>query len=257
MNDRKDTEFFPTPEPLAEYLVNRLAWQLPAELQGESGETLQALEPSAGMGPFVRALAQRPSIHVTGIDPNFDAPKDLPENAEWERMSLEDLHEALEGEAPFDIACGNPPFSLAHAHLLLLFKMVRKGGCIGFLLRSGFLSSAKRASFFAAYPPKHVYIFSNRPSFAWSWICKEQYKKKNIDLGPSALEEYDHVGGCGHKWFTEPGTSAKKCPECGNTKLQSAKTDQYDYMFAVWAVGMDPDRQTTLSWLNEFNGEET
>lgn len=237
MVNLKEIEFFPTPEPLAGYLVDRLVWQMPAELQGESGETLQVLEPSAGKGPFVRALAKRKgSVHVTGIDPNFDAPDDLPENAEWERMSLEDLHEALEGEAPFDIVCGNPPFSLAHEHLLLLFKMVRKGGYIGFLLRSGFLSSAKRAPFFAAYPPKHVYIFSNRPSFAWSWTCKEI--------------------GCKHKWFTEPGDSTADCPQCFGIDLTCTKTDQYDYMFAVWEVGMDPAKQTTMSWLNEYKEEQ-
>jgi hypothetical protein len=232
----KEDEFYPTPEPLAEYLFERLLWRVPSEMfvqQDENGEnvTVQMLEPSAGKGAFAKAMAKLQHA-VTAIDPNFDDPGI--EGVDWDRISLEELHALLEGERPFDIACGNPPFSLAEAHLRLLLKMVKLHGYIGFLLRVGFLASAKRAPFFQIYPPKHIYVLPKRPSFVWSWTCKKQNEV-----------------GCAHKWMDEPGVEFAACPKCGSEgNLQCVKTDQYDYMFAIWEVGMAPGTDTRLTWLN-------
>ena len=138
------------------------------------------------------------------------------------------------GIAPIDIVCGNPPFSLAEAHLRLLFKMLRPKGVVGFLLRLGFLSSKGRAKFFAAYPPKHVFVLSSRPSFVWSWSCKDK--------------------ACGHKWSDLPEVVYRKCPMC-TCSVTVCKTDQYDYCFVVWQPDMDPSKETTLSFINTY-GEE-
>lgn len=246
-NQTKGVEFFPTPQDLANLLVDRIFWKKCAnyDAQGnmrseDNDNTLQILEPSAGEGPFARAFVKYG--HVTAIDPNFDDPEI--EGVEWAKMSLEDLHEALEGERPFDVIGGNPPFSLAEAHLRLCFKMLRKLGVVAFLLRLGFLSSQGRAKFFAAYPPKHVFVLASRPSFMWSYTCK-------------VVEGNDmfSASGCGHKWFLPPGVACKTCPACKNESVQCVKTDQYDYCFIVWQPDMPAGTPTTLSFINT-TGEE-
>lgn len=250
----KEHEFYPTPDPLAEYLFERFLWQVPSGMfsqQDENGNDIpvQILEPSAGKGAFAKAMAKLGHL-VTAIDPHFEDPQIA--GVDWEKCSLEELHELLEGERPFDLACGNPPFSLAEEHLRLLFKMVRKDGYIGLLLRIGFLASAKRVSLFQAHPPKHIYVMPKRPSFVWSWKCKTT---RVLSLGGADVEGDGPVKGCGHKWMTEPGVQFKACPECSHTDLQLCKTDQYDYMFAIWKVGLDPSTDTTLTWLNN-EGED-
>ena len=251
----KENEFYPTPEDLAAYLFKRFLWQVPSQIFAQTDENgddviVQILEPSAGTGAFAKAMAHHGQ--VTAIDPNFDDPQI--EGVEWARMSLEELGEACDGERPFDLACGNPPFSLAEAHLRILFKIVRHHGYVGFLLRLGFLSSGKRAPFFRVYPPKHIYVLPKRPSFVWSWTCKPE---RGIALG--GLDDPDDapiVKGCGHKWMDEPGIEHRNCPQCGATgNLQCVKTDQYDYMFAIWKVGAEPLQKTEITWLNN-EGEE-
>lgn len=228
----KDHEFYPTPDALAECLWNRLLWLVPTAA-AEQG--LQCLEPSAGGGAFVWAMAGDEHPHgITAIEPYQDEPAGLPASVGWGKMSLEELHEDLEGDRPFDVACGNPPFSKAEDHLRLLFKVVRKGGYVGFLLRSGFLGSSGRAPFFAAFPPKHVYILSKRPSFVWSHTCQ----------------------GCKHTWTDEPNVEHHTCPSCENSDvpISTSKTDRYDYCFAVWEVGWAGE--TTLSWLTQLPSAE-
>lgn len=246
-------EFYPTPDDLAAYLLDRFLWQVPNDMflqKDESGDSLpvQMFEPSAGKGAFARVMAATGNM-VTAIDPNFDDPQI--EGVEWMQTDLESLHTLLEGDRPFDLACGNPPFSLAEAHLRLLLKMVRRGGYIGFLLRVGFLASAKRSEFFKIYPPKHVYILPKRPSFVWSWTCKKGEVVENWEQGRAVTEV-----GCGHKWVDAIELDHAHCPKCGHEGLQVCKTDQYDYMFAIWEVGQSPGHTTTLSWLHAQEGED-
>lgn len=225
MTEEKDPEFYPTPSDLAELLVDRLLWRRPNTF---GTRDLSILEPSAGTGAFIPALSELGT--VTAIDPNFDRPNNFfEEEVEWARMSLEELAADLGDERPFDIVCGNPPFSLAEEHLKLIFKMVTATGTVGFLLRSGFLSSGKRQKFFATYPPEHIYILSQRPSFVWSYSCKHKT--------------------CEKKWKELPGKVHTNCIDCGSPELSLSKTDMYDYMFAVWQGGITP-KETTLSWIN-------
>jgi hypothetical protein len=224
----KGHEFYPTPDDLAEYLWQRFLWIVPND-----HDLSTALEPSAGRGAFARAMSRSPRVaSVTAIEPFEDEPKGLPENVEWGTMTLEDLHTALDGDRPFDAAVGNPPFSLAEEHLRLLFRVVRQGGYVGFLLRAGFLASSGRAPFFVIHPPKHVFVLSRRPSFVWSHTCR----------------------GCKHNWSELPGIQSGPCPECGATDVSTSMTDRYDYIFGIWEVGWQG--KTELSWLANIPGIE-
>jgi hypothetical protein len=229
----KNHEYYPTPDELAAYLWQRLLWIVPT---AKADQGLHCLEPSAGGGAFAFAMAEDGRHEVTAIEPHLPPPApegaDLPENLTWASVSLEELHEALEGDRLFDLSCGNPPYSLAEAHLRLLLKMVKQDGHIGFLLRSGFLGSSGRAKLFAAYPPRHVYILSKRPSFVWSHTCKA----------------------CKHNWRDLPDIEHVTCPKCESENISVSKTDRYDYAFVVWQVGWKGE--TTVSWLTQVPGEE-
>jgi hypothetical protein len=233
----QDNEFYPTPEPLAAYLLERMLWQVPGSMFSQQDEggvdvALQMIEPSAGKGAFAKALASL-GHSVIAVEPHFEDPGI--EGVDWEQSTLEDFLEILGEGSFFDIACGNPPFSLAESHLRLLLPKMNRGGHIGFLLRLGFLSSAKRRDFFNSYTPKHIYVLPRRPSFVWSWSCKNS--------------------GCGHKWVDEPGKKFKCCELCSSDKISVTKTDKYDYMFIIWEVGRDPGASTTITWLNN-EGED-
>jgi hypothetical protein len=211
---------------LAEILVQRL------QLYYKTGSPLDnVLEPSAGAGAFCGPLSAI-AESVSAVDPNFEAPKDLPENVEWAQMSLEDLHDELGGQEIFDQICGNPPFSLAEAHVKLCYHLLKPGACLGFLLRLAFLESLKRVQFFAAYPPIHIFVLPRRPTFMWAWHCNE----------------------CGHKWFCLPKVKEPECPVCASEAIHKNTSDSAAYAFFIWKKGHTGS--TTISHLSSAPGEE-
>lgn len=113
------------------------------------------LEPGAGHGAFVKALRNcYPSSLITAVDI---------EPYEWSEASYS-LHGDFLTEqlGSFDLAIGNPPFSLAMPFITRCLSVSRT---TVLLLRQGFLSSAKRNTFFRMHVPSDVFILPNRPSF--------------------------------------------------------------------------------------------
>lgn len=113
------------------------------------------IEPGAGNGAFVRQLRARyPDSHITAIDL---VPHAWPEATE----SLhDDFLTARLGR--YDLAVGNPPFSLA---LPFVQRCRQVSRATVLLLRQGFLSSARRNSFWRLHGPSDVFILPDRPSF--------------------------------------------------------------------------------------------
>jgi hypothetical protein len=124
------------------------------------------LEPGAGQGAFVRPLRARyPDAHLTAVDVD---PYDWPEA----NIQLhQDLFEA-EFLFRFDLIVGNPPFSRA---LDFVQWSLSHAKATVFLLRQGFLSSAKRNQFFRLHRPSDVFILANRPSFKGETSDKSDY----------------------------------------------------------------------------------
>lgn len=120
------------------------------------------LEPGVGGGAFARAL-RLAGAHVTGIDIDPGAPGfDDCDSAVIGDFLTHDWHAVHH----FDAVIGNPIFS--HAE-----DFVRRGlevaPCVGFLLRSAFLSGARRGrGLLSEHPPRWVYPLSERPSFVAS-----------------------------------------------------------------------------------------
>ena len=124
------------------------------------------LEPGAGQGAFVKPLRERyPNGHITAIDID---PYDWPEADEQLHGDL--FETKLTG--PYDLAVGNPPFSRALDFIQYTLNVSKAAA---FLLRQGFLSSARRSAFFRMHRPSDVYILANRPQFTGEGSDKADY----------------------------------------------------------------------------------
>ncbi len=166
--DRKKHDSYFTPAELAEVLVGLLDLQ-PEDL---------IWEPACGEGAFVRALANaqstlrdwddaRKSRRLMAFDivDRYEAINALnlrPCPGFKKRDFLE--VDSSEGWSP-DVIAGNPPYKLAEQFVRKSLRCVRSGGTVAFLLRLSFLESAKRIGLWSSFPPVHVYVLAERPSF--------------------------------------------------------------------------------------------
>ena len=113
-------------------------------------------EPHCGDGSFVRALRGRGCLVIAS-----------------------DVEPALEGASVCDFLAlgapstpraarpqwvvGNPPFAGALAHIRQ--ALAHTGQHVVFVLRLGFLASARRLPFWRESPPRKVWVLPQRPSF--------------------------------------------------------------------------------------------
>lgn len=177
-------------DPLDRYYTpDRVASDIVTGLYTNGHITLGStiLEPSEGGGAFVRAVrAHRPYATIVGVDidptrPGMLGTKHVHSNdppfygyggcnpravqgLTWHETAdfLSDTCEARRNGTEYDLAIGNPPYRLAEEFVRACLPIARQ---TVFLLRLGFLASAKRKAFFAEHPPSSVHILSKRPSF--------------------------------------------------------------------------------------------
>lgn len=165
---RIPADAYQTPPELCEALVSRLVPTADVRAASHPGEPVRILEPSSGMGNFVRALrGEFPKAHVVSVDPN----QKYPGPDEHHAMRFEDFTP----NEPFDIICGNPPFSLAEAHVRRALTMLAPNGVLGFLLRLSFLEAKKRQALWRDHPVEMIYALSERPSFAFGSTDSSAY----------------------------------------------------------------------------------
>lgn len=218
---RSDADFYATPK----WTVARLLEALPIIPLGQNW-----IEPGAGEGAIIRAVGE----HFAGQwSPNWTAVEMRPECAHdlavagahnvatLNFLALGDL-----GPPRFDVAMGNPPFSLA-------MEFVRKSREIAratiFLLRLDFIGSAKRTEFFRSDMPD-VFVLPNRPCFVISVSCKAK---------------------CGYAQTFDPKRRAdvpRTCPSCA-AKTNISTSDSCDYAWCVWYEV--PRARGTIRVLNE------
>lgn len=124
----------------AYYTPDRLAQAILTHLHIQRGS---ALEPSGGGGAFARALAiMCDDLTVVDIDPA--APVfglDLGDSATL-HPGVDFL--AWETDRRFDWIVGNPEYANAEAHVRRALPLLKTGGLLVFLLRTGFGHAAKR-----------------------------------------------------------------------------------------------------------------
>ena len=80
--------------------------------------------------------------------------------------------EGLEIPDLFDLAIGNPPFSLAEQFVVKSLEHARQ---VMLLLRAGFLAGKKRYQLFDKHQPRNVWLLAQRPSFTGKGTDSAEY----------------------------------------------------------------------------------
>jgi hypothetical protein len=167
-------------DPLDRYYTpDRVASGIVTALYTDGFITLGStiLEPSEGGGAFVRAVrVHRPYATIVGVDIDPTRPGMLgtkhvpissrgryPQNGLTYHETADFLSDSCRSRViEYDLAIGNPPYRRAEKFVRACLPIARQ---TVFLLRLGFLASAKRKAFFQEHPPSSVHILTKRPSF--------------------------------------------------------------------------------------------
>jgi len=136
---------------------------------------------------------------------------------------------------PFDVAIGNPAFSIAMETVRKCIELARR---TLLLLRLDFLGSAKRCAFFREHTPD-VYVLPNRPCFVISVSCSN---KKTT--GCSYAATFDP-----RRADDVPGA----CPEC-DADLNISTSDSCDYAWFEFSSQRKTEGRIVV--LNETSQEE-
>jgi hypothetical protein len=154
---RHPADFYATPS----WCVDRLLEKL--KLPGGNW-----LEPGAGEGNLIRAV-NRSDVRWTALElreecrPILEALSPRPEIVITDKFvaaGVEDRAKPLHGRH-FDVAFGNPPFSLA---IEFVRESIKYADHVVMLLRLNFLGSRGRCAFMQEHAPD-VYVLPDRPSF--------------------------------------------------------------------------------------------
>lgn len=166
--DREGVDFYPTPDLLA-----LACCKAASEIVPFPG---YILEPSAGSGAFVRAArtvwGSRHPIHAVELRQE-EHDNLLSCDTAADGVSICSLEDFLLGPSFVAkekvLAIGNPPYSLAQEHIMLLLDYLLPGSTIAFLLKLGFLGTKTRADLLWKQGQcKYVWPILGRPSFVKS-----------------------------------------------------------------------------------------
>ena len=195
---RRALDAYYTPDKLAELLVSLLPI---------GPDDLELFDPHVGGGAFVRAF-----IRATGIGYGMDIDPAAPGRTDCTVFKQGDFltDTTLEAGAPatalgarwdhlrdgIEWIVGNPPYSTAQDHVERALEVSERH--VAFLLRLGFLESAKRLPFWAKHPCRKVWVLSSRPSFTGNGrhdSCAYGFFWWDKDhTGPTELEVLDTRG---------------------------------------------------------------
>lgn len=154
---RHPADFYATPSWCVDRLLEKLS------LPGGNW-----LEPGAGEGNLIKAV-NRSDVRWTALElreecrPTLEQLTPRPEIIITDKFvadGVEDREKPLHGRH-FDVAFGNPPFSLA---IEFVRESIKYAEHVVMLLRLNFLGSRGRCAFMQAHAPD-VYVLPDRPSF--------------------------------------------------------------------------------------------
>lgn len=181
---RSAADNYPTPA----YCVHRLLEDPFAREHLPSGRWL---EPGAGDGAIIRAASQiRSDIEWTALEIREECRPVLTDVVGPRgTVTIEDFLApsfVSTVETPYRVVCGNPPFSLAQE---FIERGMEVAEVVVLLLRTNYLSSARRCEFMRTYAPD-TYNLPNRPSFRgqgtdsieYAWFLWPKDRKRQTGL---------------------------------------------------------------------------
>lgn len=149
---RRKSDSYYTPIPVIENLFEHYS------LKGGS-----ILEPSAGCGNFIKVARDLGySSHITAIETDENEYDNLYKYSN--EVIITDFLQ-WQPDREYKTIIGNPPYSLALEFIEKCFEIAGKDTEIVMLLRTAFLESKKRYSFWQRHPVSKLYVLSSRPSF--------------------------------------------------------------------------------------------
>lgn len=186
--NRQSNDFYPTDSDLALAITSRVAMLVPPPTG--------LVEPSAGTGTFIRAARQVwPTTQIVGvdIDPRMRpfmqaAGADHVLTGNWVDI-------AQMGFIPGVLGLGNPPFSVAQAHIEAGMGGPQPLTYMAMLLRMSFMGSHERVPFWDRFPAKFAFTLVPRPNFMKGMVDPETGKKKTGDNSEYAV----YVWKAGHQ----------------------------------------------------------
>lgn len=170
INFKKEFQFFPTPEEMADKMVDQIIWN--------GGYTKNILEPSAGHGALIEAIrrvSDVPCIHAVELSAlNFEVLKEKFENQRGKgvRLFKGDFLNMGELCPPYDIIIANPPFSKNQDidHVLRMWELLADGGQLISIMSSSWLhGQQKKQSEFREFVEAHgLYMRNGQGAFKTS-----------------------------------------------------------------------------------------
>ena len=152
--ERKPYDFYATPVDVVENLLNNIDLN-------QYGD--KVLEPSAGNGNICRCIKSHyPNKRVTALEIREEELESLTKCSD--KVIIGDYLQ-IDMESKYDIIIGNPPYSNAIEFVNKSLELLEENGVLIFLLRTAFLESKSRYSFWQEHPVSGLYVLSKRPSF--------------------------------------------------------------------------------------------
>lgn len=142
-NKRVENDYYATNPKAVEMLLNQY------DIFGYN-----ILEPCVGEGHIVNAINNfyKNKRNITCIDL---VDRGFPNTIVQDFLTYET-------NKKYDAIITNPPYSLAKEFVEKGIELLDNNGQMAMFLKIQFLEGAKRKEFFEKYPPKYIYVFSNR-----------------------------------------------------------------------------------------------
>ena len=146
------------------------------------------LEPTAGNGNIVKVIKERESNkHITSVEIREEEYNNLSKYSN-EVITTDFLN--WQPTNTYKTIISNPPYSIAQEIIEKCFEIANKDTEIIMLLRTAFLESKKRYSFWQKHPLNKLYVLSQRPSFtgkgtdatSYAWFIWNSSDKQEIKV---------------------------------------------------------------------------
>lgn len=172
---RRISDFYPTPKETVKSFLD--AFPLPQEGT--------VLEPGAGDGSIIKVLKKYGDFSIDAVEIREE------EQDHLQKLGVNVMmgdYLNMDIDKKYDLIIGNPPFGQAMEFIEKSLKLLKPTGTLAFLLRTAFLESDKRFSFWQNHPLTGLYTLHKRPSFtgkgtdaaSYSWFVWQPQEEQQI-----------------------------------------------------------------------------